>query len=679
MPAPTDITEQHATFNSRARLTAQGDFEVIGITAGLANGWNFSADVLRTSVPLWEHLDCFVNHSWWMRDLRDLGGSYYNAQWDETAQGVTLSLRPLGPSGPIVTQLGQEMLAEGEPKPDVGFSVDVYFTSSGDDVLQILRIASLDLVYDPARGGAFLRALNQSQWRQNHMSDKVPPAPVAPAPATGRDDPAGRLSTAQLQHDADALKIILDAQTQQNLMSAEAEKMRAIRAQACSYLLDSGLAASKLPGPSQAAVRKQFANRVFEPAELTAAIDDARELVSALTAGAIVQGPGRMSGMFDSADKLQAATDDLFEVKRDPGMEGLKVAKLSGIRQLYHMLTGDLDFHGGYYPERAQLQQTTANFPGLVKNAMNKALIERWAELGKAGYDWWTKIAHLEHFNDLKQITWLIFGTVASLPTVAEGAEYTELKIGDSPETSSFIKYGGYVGLTIEALINDDTRKLRATPRELANAAIRNISSLVAAMFTSASGVGPTLADTGALFNSTALATAGGHLNLLTTALGTTYVAWEAAAAAMYNQPMLVSNDAGYLGTGKKMALDPTICLVPRALKGQAEALFVPRWASVQGAQLIAPSGGPTYGGNVQAVTVPDWTDVTDWAAVADPVIAPAICIGEAFGLMPEIYVAGDELSGAMFNNDESRIKIRHFIAVGVCDFRPLSKNNVAG
>jgi hypothetical protein len=44
---------------------------------------------------------------------------------------------------------------------------------------------------------------------------------------------------------------------------------------------------------------------------------------------------------------------------------------------------------------------------------------------------------------------------------------------------------------------------------------------------------------------------------------------------------------------------------------------------------------------------------------------------------MPEIFIAGDELSPAVFMNDEHRIKVRHFVAVLVQDFRPLHKSNV--
>jgi hypothetical protein len=339
-------------------------------------------------------------------------------------------------------------------------------------------------------------------------------------------------------------------------------------------------------------------------------------------------------------------------------------------------LTGDRDFVGGYFPDRVQFQHTAANFPGLVANSLNKALAREWDRLGRAGYDWWTKIATVEHFNTVNDITWMLFGTVGSLPAVSEGAEYTELKIGDSAETSSFIKRGGYVGITLEAMDKDNTRKLRAIPRELANAGLREISAAVAAIFTAASGAGPTMADTGALFNATAQTTKGGHKNLLTTALGADFTAWDAVAAAMFNQPMLIAGEAGYYGAGKVCAVEPRYCLVPRALKAAAEALFIPRWASTIDAA-VAVKGGPSYGAYVQPLTVPEWSDANDWAAVADPAIMPGIMIGERFGLMPQIFVAGNESDPAMFSNDESRIKVRHLIAVGVADYRPLHKSNV--
>jgi len=264
----------------------------------------------------------------------------------------------------------------------------------------------------------------------------------------------------------------------------------------------------------------------------------------------------------------------------------------------------------------------------------------------------------------------MIFGTVSSLPSVSEGAENTELIIGDNPETSNFTKYGGYIGITIEALDRDDTRKLSAVPRELANAGLRNISALVAALFSANAGAGPLMADGGRLFNATAIATVTGHLNLLTTALSAAQ--WEVVANAMYSKPMLNRQAAGYYATGAKMAINPKYCLVPRDLELTAKMIFEQPW--VQTVQVHAET---TQKGIAEVVVVPDWTDATDWAAVADPNLVPGVMIGERFGLLPEIFVAGDESSPAVFMNDESRIKVRHFITVGVADWRPLANNHV--
>jgi len=293
--------------------------------------------------------------------------------------------------------------------------------------------------------------------------------------------------------------------------------------------------------------------------------------------------------------------------------------------------------------------------------------------LGAAGYDWWMRITLQEHFETLNQIKGVLVGTVGALPEVAEGGEYTELKVGDSPETADFTKYGGYVPLTLELVDRDDTRKLRQYPRELAKAGIRKISALVAAVFTDNSGVGPTLVDTGALFNATAVTTAGGHANLLTTALSA--AEWEVVANAVYSQAMLIANETGYYGTGPAMALDPKYCLVPRELRLTAMKILYPLWENA--ANIYSENLQRGEMGDV--VVVPEWTDATNWAAAVDPQLVPGIVVGERFGLLPEIFIAGDELSPAVFMNDEHRIKVRHFLAVLVQDYRPLHKSNVAG
>lgn len=103
---------------------------------------------------------------------------------------------------------------------------------------------------------------------------------------------------------------------------------------------------------------------------------------------------------------------------------------------------------------------------------------------------------------------------------------------------------------------------------------------------------------------------------MLTTALSIT--AWDAACQAVYNQPMLIKNEAGLYGTGPKMAINPKFCLVPRALQNTA-------WQMLKGE--FVREENYTYDnilkGSAVPITVPEWTDADDWAAVCDPQSLP--------------------------------------------------------
>jgi hypothetical protein len=511
--------------------------------------------------------------------------------------------------------------------------------------------AVINVLSNPAQASA--------RRKDNIMSD---PVTSGQTPAT--TDPA----LAQLEANRQAAAELLGETQRQAALDAQLEASNQVLVAQCAHLLESGLSASRLPEVVQNRIRKTFEGKAFKAAELTAAIAEARDEVAALTAGQTVRGPGRITGVWSGADQLTLAVEDLLGVQRTPANKDARVARLSGIREAYILLTGDRDFVGGSFPEFAL--GDTSTFPVIVKNALNKRLENAWAKYGAAGYDWWQKVVSVEHFETLQQIDWLITGTIGSLPTVAEKGEYQELPIGDNGETSDWTKYGGYIGLTLEAILRDDVRAFKRLPDELAMGGIRNISAQVAAIFTANAGVGPTLSDTGALFNNTVQTTKGGHKNLLTTALGTDLVAWRAVEAAMYQQPMHVQNAAGMYGTGKNQAVKPKYCLVPMNLKGAADDLFLKNWNA---------SGPNMVYGFVEPVVVPDWTDATDWAAVADPAILPGIMLGEIFGVMPQVVLAGNESDPAMFSNDESRLKVRQFLTVGIANWRALSKNNVAG
>ena len=604
-------------------------FEIAAITVGEGNGWHFDEPVLKDALPLFDRAQCFIDHVAEQSDgqhhsVRDLAGVLTEPQWDDSIRGIRCRLQPLGPAAEILKETGRQMLSEHGSAARVGFSADLSFTRRGKHVDRILKIHSVDLVVDPARGGAFLRAL-ASQKLQTSV--------------TGEAEPL----RARFQNSGDGGKA--DEPADSGLYS---------------YLLDSALSASNLPQAVQKQLRVRFSGTAFDPQVLRNEIAVQQQVISALTAAGTINGPGaRIEQMTDERDRLSAAVHDLLGAVRPENLRGVQTERLSGIRELYTLTTGDLDFHGGYHPEQTRLS-VSADLPALLKNALNKLIVQRWDELGKSGYRWWERIVTVEHFNSLQTISGILVGEINLLPSVAEGAAYTALGVSDSAETGTWAKYGGYLGLTLEMFERDDTLRLRQFPMKLATAGLRRLSAMVGSVFTESAGTGPLMSDGKPVFDAA-------HANLGTSALSAE--SWEAAGSAIYNQPLLVNSGS----VAPIQALDARYLIVPRALRLTAQRILYPTMAWEQ--DITSENLQRGLPGDV--ITCPEMSDPNDWAAVADPLVAPAVIIGERFGLMPEIYIADNQLNGALFTNDEVRIKARHFLSVFVADYRPLYKSNV--
>ena len=68
------MQEQRARFQLQAHPEPGGSFEIIAMTSGEGNGWQFSPAVLQGSLPLWDGAACFIDHALGPRSLRDLAG-----------------------------------------------------------------------------------------------------------------------------------------------------------------------------------------------------------------------------------------------------------------------------------------------------------------------------------------------------------------------------------------------------------------------------------------------------------------------------------------------------------------------------------------------------------------------------------------------------------------------------
>jgi hypothetical protein len=343
------------------------------------------------------------------------------------------------------------------------------------------------------------------------------------------------------------------------------------------------------------------------------------------------------------------------------------VQPLTGIRELYHLLSGDFEMTGLFQQDQVYLANVTSStMANLVANVLNKSVINQFMSYPQ----WWTPFCAEEDFTTLQQVKWITVGGVGELPTVAEGAAYTELTWDDAAETADFVKKGGYLGLTLEAIDKDDTRKVQLAPRALAQAAWLTLGKSVSAIFTDNSGVGPTMADSVALFH------AASHGNLLTTALS--WSEWNTVRIAMMKQTELHSSERlGYLTA-------PKFCLVPIDLENTALQIL----ASANEPGTADNDVNPFADGDARmsmlstarnrVIVVPLWTDTNNWAAVADPNLYPSIAIGYRYGRQPEIFSVASPTAGLMFTNDTMPVKVRFFYAVGPVDYRGLHKSNVS-
>jgi hypothetical protein len=672
----TEYLEDFVTLALPSSLTDRPNYAVTLIKAGpTLHRWRFPAPVLQSAAARFQGCACFVDHAGFFQEnasIKDLAGVITDVSWDAdvSPQGALTGRLALNrtPAANWLEALLDQIISdreEGLPVPNVGLSADLYaaYYLDGDTrvATQIRRVQSVDVVFDPAAGGAFDRVLNSMKGGISMKDDKHTPGATQTDSLPASLPPAAeetRVTTEILTGDAAQVQRTTAAMEAAAAADQAARQAQDLLRSQCQTVLESALTWCDLPQPMKDAIRAQFSGRVFAPDTLDAEISRYRTMLAGMLEDKVITGAGdaidgpRASGMLTSLDRVQLAFERLMGLPIPE--QHSDIPRLSGIREMYLMMTGDHDFYGRFYPERVRLSNvTTASMTSVVKNVLNKVLLQAYNVRPR----WWAPICYEEDFGSLNQITWMKTGGIGALPTVAEGGAYTELDWADAEETADFVKKGGYIGITLEMMDRDDVGSVKRIPRELGNAAWRTLSTLVSNMFTSDSGTGPTMADSYHVFD------ASNHGNLLTTALSA--AAWDAVIQAVYQQTEP--------GSSAPLAIRPQFCLVPIELERTALAVLEQPWSAEATYHYLEPR---FQSGRV--IVVPEWTDANNWAAVCDPNDCPGISIGYRYGREPELFVADDQTVGSMFTNDEMRIKCRFFVAVGVADYRPLHKSNVA-
>ncbi|MGQ9794779.1 MAG: phage major capsid protein [Anaerolineae bacterium] len=598
-----------------------------------ATNWIIPPDALARAVPAFNGRAVFIDHAQPgdMPSLRNLVGITAGAHFNPTTQTVEGIIRLYAREDTRwVIQLLDQIVADqaaGLETPDIGLSIVFFSTAemrNGTRVTyQIHYVESIDLVFGPAANGRIKSALNTDQG-EKHMATQEEYTPQA---HTGSEEVGNTAATHPVvtsqPHELQPISVLLE---RVDALNQRIEALATATAGLLEHNVVTGLGKPPTPQPT--------------PRRMTLTARD----------------------MWSGLDRLQAAYEYLMGLPRRGDFE-----RLTGIRELYMLLTGDRQLTGRFNPDLAMLAYNpdgnnadTITMAELTRNVMNKALIQQFDLLQE--YRWWERVSYIQDFNSLQQVSWVRIGGIGDLPTVAEKAEYTQLAWDDARTTADWVKKGGYLPLSLEMIDRDDVEAWRSVPRQLATAAVVTLSSVVAELFTANNGVGPEITTEG----QTAYAFSSTWGNLLTTALD--YSGWQTAIETMYKMNQLNVS-------GRRIATRPRFLLVPVELEAQAISVVTSDRRPGTNYNDRVPTKRMLPEENV--ITVPHWTDAESWAALADPNLCPFVGVGFRYGRVPELFTASDPNTHLLFTNDVLPIKVRWYFAVSVIDPRGAVKSNV--
>lgn len=692
------------------------------------NGRLYLVDALKESAPMWEGVKVYDNHMTQAEFEAKQGmrspsnewlGTIVQPRWDAAKR------RLVGVFKVVEENLAKKLKSAYDQNvlSAIGLSIDT-FPILGNDVMVenkrmptiegFRKILSVDLVGDPAAGGAFeriiaaktnTRGVDMNEETKDEiraivaeMFEKQPEAvteegikaivaeTLAEALQNTGDEPEN-------DEPAEVPEVIAEAIQEAKLAKAELALVRALES-------------AKLTAKHEEVVKGQFEGKVFEADDLNKLIKTLKEAEAEADPTGRVSENGNHRGnnmeVFDEADKramafmyklaggninkLDAHESDMVQerVQESAFYKSWVNNSRPDIRYNGRMSELVRDMLGGAWNLDDASYQEASTLATVIKNTVNIMTAVDYAGQNR----WYEQIADIvESDNPIDDFTFArLFGT-DNLDVVAKGAAYTEMTLDDEEETASHVKHGNYIPVHLEDLMADKIQYYRSLPSRLANSWYNTLSAKVAAVFTVNSAAGPVLSDTGALFNATAATTAGGHANLLTTALS--YSAYDAVITAMLNQ-----TDQP-LGTGRKLTdMGQFYTLIPTGLRTTANQIanseLVPGQyggATDAGEFQTQNQYGPNSGEmRMKPIIVPEWTDADNWAVVARYRGQSPIKLVFPMGMRtPQIFTSNSETEGAMFTNDTIRFKVRMmtyrysatYDCAPVVDWRLLHKSNV--
>lgn len=295
----------------------------------------------------------------------------------------------------------------------------------------------------------------------------------------------------------------------------------------------------------------------------------------------------------------------------------------------------------------------TTDFPLLLMDTVNRTLLAQYAIQERTFTAW----ARRSTMNDFRAVTRVrLSEMLGNLEKVEEGGEYKYGTFSENGETYKLAKYGKIIGITWEAIINDDLSAFDRLPQAFAASAARLQTNIVYSMLL-ANGF-TVMNDGKALFSAdhkNFVGTAGnqtaGGSALSETTLGTAYTSFRQQTDA----------------AGNKLNLKPKYLIV-----GPKNEFLAQKLTSVN---YVATKQSDTPIGSLTGLTLIVDAEIEnyEWFLAADPMnldtVEYAFLAGEE-----ELFI--DQKEG--FDTDGIAVKARLVFAAKALDWRGLYRNNGA-
>ena len=254
------------------------------------------------------------------------------------------------------------------------------------------------------------------------------------------------------------------------------------------------------------------------------------------------------------------------------------------------------------YHELKEAHATT-DFPKLLANTMNKALLQKFKGVASP----WRDYTFKSSVPDFKKASRVVLGELGDLTLKVEGGPNQGVSQKENGYDIQVTTRSAALDVTRETIINDDLRALLQTPERFGRAAARTIAKQVVAQIEGDN----TAYDGSRLF----LAAHGNS--------GSTALSNDAAGITALSAAMTVIEKATDPISGEKMGFSPKYLVVVPELEDTARRVtdgqaFIP----------VTTAGGTTQVGKVTRLTVlvePFFDSTTAWYVIADPNEAPVV------------------------------------------------------